>query len=766
MSTKNYNSALNIIDFSRASSGTALRKISYGSELITNGNFATSSDWTLGSGWSISGGYAVANTITNSFLIQEISITAGRVYEVTLDVISYVRGAPFVSIGAGVTVSIPAPSVLGTKKFSVAAGTLDNNFRLGGLFSIGTEITIDNISVKEVFFDQPAGTLTVFNHPTNVPRIEYAADGTVKGLLIEESRTNLLPYSEQFETATLTSGTTVLTNVATSPGGTMNADRLVDLDLASGDRAVLSCSVTNSTITVSIWVKGEGDDIGKNIILTGKRVVGTFTGNAIDITLTGDWVRYETTFTQDPTNTGAALVIGVPSSNPAKNALVWGAQLEVGSFASSYIPTSGATATRAADIANIPVTDFGYNKTDIVGTFYAEFQRFSNTTSRVITATDESGTVGGRAVDINILSTNQLDVYSNHTTGGLYGVGNITSGLNKVAVAMKKNNSAACLNGGTIDIYNSSVANVIIATYMHFGYYGSSFLNGHIKSIQYYPRRLTNDQLVQLTGGVAAYGTDYRSVDAGTITRTPVATGADLVAYSGFSATNYLEQPYNSALDFGTGDFCVMAWVKNASTSSITILDRANADGVTDTNRFVLLHLSGSGYQFFIKGAAGETQNITVGSNAITNVWHHVCGVRTGGSLFIYVNGVLANSSVSTARSVTNAAAVTKVGLAYNGTAAFNGSISLLRISATAPTADQIKKIYEDEKVLFQENAKATLYGNSDAVTALAHDSMTNLLHVGTSQGRSVFQGLRRVDNTTTAVGTAISAVNGLVVEE
>ena len=108
--------------------------------------------------------------------------------------------------------------------------------------------------------------------------------------------------------------------------------------------------------------------------------------------------------------------------------------------------------------------------------------------------------------------------------------------------------------------------------------------------------------------------------------------------------------------------------------------------------------------------------------------------------------------------------------LAYWRSAAFQlfwrWPLALLRISATAPTAEQIAKIYEDEKVLFQENAQATLYGSSDAVTALAHDDATNLLHVGTSAGRSVFQGLRRVDNTTTAVGTAISASNSLVVEE
>ncbi len=68
--------------------------------------------------------------------------------------------------------------------------------------------------------------------------------------------------------------------------------------------------------------------------------------------------------------------------------------------------------------------------------------------------------------------------------------------------------------------------------------------------------------------------------------------------------------------------------------------------------------------------------------------------------------------------------------------------------------------------MLLQEGAQATLYGSSEAVTAVAYDDSTNLLQGGTSAGRSVFQGLRRVDNTTTAVGAAISASNGLVADE
>ena len=79
---------------------------------------------------------------------------------------------------------------------------------------------------------------------------------------------------------------------------------------------------------------------------------------------------------------------------------------------------------------------------------------------------------------------------------------------------------------------------------------------------------------------------------------------------------------------------------------------------------------------------------------------------------------------------------------------------------------EQIKKVYEDEKFLFQENSQATLYGSSDAVTALAYDDTTELLHVGTSAGRSEFQGLRRINNTTDPVTAAISAHDTFIIEQ
>ena len=95
-----------------------------------------------------------------------------------------------------------------------------------------------------------------------------------------------------------------------------------------------------------------------------------------------------------------------------------------------------------------------------------------------------------------------------------------------------------------------------------------------------------------------------------------------------------------------------------------------------------------------------------------------------------------------------------------------NTKSALMRISASAPTPEQVKKMYNDEKCLFHENAKCTLHGTSDDVIALAFDNTNDILHAGTSSGRSEFQGLNRINNTTTAVATAISASNGLVAEQ
>jgi len=248
----------------------------------------------------------------------------------------------------------------------------------------------------------------------------------------------------------------------------------------------------------------------------------------------------------------------------------------------------------------------------------------------------------------------------------------------------------------------------------------------------------------------------------GTVTKTAVATGAELVGYSGFSTSNYLQQPYNSDLDFGTGDFSLMCWAYTSSSSygiHETYISRAGR--AFDISKTTL-----ENYRFYITPA---TYISTTSVNY--NTWVHIVALRRNGRCSIYIDGIEQASGTVTTNIAPGYSDDDQLmiglrrasGLSQPST---NSKLALARISATAPSEEQIKKIYNDEKHLFQGNAKATLYGSSNAVTALAYDDDTELLHAGTSAGRSVFQGLRRVDNTTDAVGAAISASNGFIVED
>ena len=258
----------------------------------------------------------------------------------------------------------------------------------------------------------------------------------------------------------------------------------------------------------------------------------------------------------------------------------------------------------------------------------------------------------------------------------------------------------------------------------------------------------------------------------GTVTKSAVATGAELMGYSGFSnGTNYLFQPYNSDLDFGTGDFSVMLWFNTPDKNAAGTLLHRGSNDIDDTswatNAVTQIEFNTSNlYALVGTNNFGTNSGPNVPLTAINdNTWHHYAMVRRSGRIYAYLDGNYIDDAANTLTN-TNSTGKVYIGERPYASRVFNGSLALYRISATPPSPEQIKKMYNDEKFLFQENAKATLYGSSDAVTALAYDDDTELLHVGTSAGRSVFQGLRRIDNTTDGVGAAISASNGMVAED
>ena len=261
----------------------------------------------------------------------------------------------------------------------------------------------------------------------------------------------------------------------------------------------------------------------------------------------------------------------------------------------------------------------------------------------------------------------------------------------------------------------------------------------------------------------------------GTITKSAVATGAELVGYrppSGTIGDNYLSRPLTSS-DFDlTSDWSITFWAKRNEQDANNYSGFEIAeDDITGNVTYakipfsIFIDVSGNtGWRG--AGVTGYQYNTLFDTQ---DVWKCVTTISKSGTLYIYVNGKYVTSTPATFTNPSNPYSLGIFRFTYS-TSRHDGrrhiDYALFRMSNSAPSPEQIKKIYEDEKVLFQENAACTLYGSSDAVTALAYDDSTNLLYAGTSSGRSDFQGLRRINNTTTAVTTAISASNGLIAEQ
>ena len=336
----------------------------------------------------------------------------------------------------------------------------------------------------------------------------------------------------------------------------------------------------------------------------------------------------------------------------------------------------------------------------------------------------------------------------------------------------------------SVDIVNSS--NTANANYIRIGHshngtenhdvnYGTSYGTKEI----YITATATTTYLTLISGnGVGETGhwdnilikpvQEDRSVNnkglqvLGTVTKTPVATGAELVAYSGFTAANYLS--YNASdMAFGTGDFSVSLWcIPSTDTTNEFILELD--DSSQGSNRFYFLTTNTATKRLY---TPWDTD--IAGSDLTPGQWNHVVVGRKSGYGFLYVNNKWIADGYkawTTALNGNGNGTISNYAGGPSNDYAWSGSLALLRISGSAPTAEQVSKMYHDEKFLFQENAKCTLYGSSDAVTALAYDEVTDQLHVGTSSGRSDFQGLRRINNTTTAVTTAISAHDEFIIEQ
>ena len=226
----------------------------------------------------------------------------------------------------------------------------------------------------------------------------------------------------------------------------------------------------------------------------------------------------------------------------------------------------------------------------------------------------------------------------------------------------------------------------------------------------------------------------------GTITRTAVAAGADLTAYGGFGAANYLSRAADADFDFGTGDFAILLWYSAGAESANVILDRAVAEAV----RIVLSTAAGV-LRFTASGATG-TANVD-GIDIRSTGYRMIVAVRRGARIELWLDGRMVGATAAPIGSVNSPTAALTVGRAYHGGYPLSAAarIALPRIAAYAPGPERIARIYADEAPLFQPGAKCLLGGTSNQVKALAHDPDTDRLLAAGPDGTSIFRGLTRV---------------------
>jgi hypothetical protein len=339
----------------------------------------------------------------------------------------------------------------------------------------------------------------------NIPRLDYS-NGTCPSLLVEPQRTNLLWYSEQFDNATYWSpfNATITGNTAISPSGTNTADTLTSNAVTGGD--VYRLITLNGTYTTSAFFKSGNASIARIAYSNGNTANfnlsnGTYTisgGTSASIEDAGNgWWRC--TFTTTITS-GALVAYGVDGAS-GNFVYLWGAQLEVGTYATSYIPTTSASVTRNADVISKTGISSLIGQTE--GTLFVDVYRpTSNSPFIFMIANSVGANAYLNSIYLYQLPTAQLtcDVF----VSGVLQASIVTSlsglavGRNKIAIAYKQNDFALYINGTQIGTDTSGNVPTMSAFEIN-GADISSISNVETNAAALWKTRLTNTQLAQLT---------------------------------------------------------------------------------------------------------------------------------------------------------------------------------------------------------------------------------------------------------------------------
>jgi hypothetical protein len=370
------------------------------------------------------------------------------------------------------------------------------------------------------------------------------------GLILEPAATNLEDFSYGMDasnhgTALSTGASFAVTGDLTAPDGSYTASKFTFAGTSDRLDDVHGTFTVGDTYTLSMWVKGVAGQV------VGVALLNNLGGNVEPyIYLTGDWQRISVTKTFDSQGTNirthGVIIRGVPGvavyasgdsggngtlGTWATHVYVWGMQVEEGFSSTSYIPTYGSTATRAADVDKSVANGLSFTrKTDYAYIDIEKYNFWNDRESTIYAETEtyiEDYTLGNYNASQYAFSPDSGRVQIRYdNTDGIHAIGYATpAGVftniftltpptatfvtsSKTALSIKQDDYDFSVNGSTISGTASDNGGAFPApTKLFLGSYreinssagNSEHLNGVIKKISYYDKKLTNAEMQALT---------------------------------------------------------------------------------------------------------------------------------------------------------------------------------------------------------------------------------------------------------------------------
>lgn len=413
-----------------------------------------------------------------------------------------------------------------------------NAVKAGKLYSIvPTDGTGDLTVTRATSATRVNSSGLIENVGANIARLNYTNE-SCPSILVEPQRTNLLLQSEMFTIGWTSEGATISANTTTSPDGNLTADTLTEGTMNDVHRiyrnALTTTSGVNYTSSIfvkkdtaryfrlsfiqansnSVWVSAQFDLDTKTFTSGVGSGGGTFVSASI-IELSSGWFRVSLVASVPSTTAnilyclsdGTAIISsqsrGCPSylGNINNKIFIWGAQLELGSNATSYIPTTTSSVTRNADVISKTGISSLIGQTE--GVIYIQTLRQTAATGSWICRIDDAAEtnklgiylISNGNLVINITRNNvSIDIMSYINFLNLTNQGNA-----KIALAYKNGDFALAVNGTIIATSSNSGAIPSMSAFRFSATFGTSVPNQLIGSALLFPTRLTNTQLQQLT---------------------------------------------------------------------------------------------------------------------------------------------------------------------------------------------------------------------------------------------------------------------------